>query len=164
MVVILCEFTNVNLVSTQHCSSTFRRFCKNIVFNWGAPQAGLLNKSSQLQILCVTKFVIVLDKILATLFCATCGLYYKHMTIVNDDSSVIIVQSFQLIVDARGIISGHSMFIIQATGLLNICSHSTLNFRRGQICNCQRYYFGHTQLCYLSGTKMFDKPTSVALQ
>jgi hypothetical protein len=33
---------------------------------------------------------------ITTLFFAifTCGLYYKHMTIVNDDSSVVSEQSF----------------------------------------------------------------------
>jgi hypothetical protein len=45
------------------------------------------------------------------------GLYYKHMTIVNDDSSVVSEQSFQLIDDARGVIYDRHMFIIQATGL-----------------------------------------------
>jgi len=45
----------------------------------------------------------------------TCGLYYKHVTIVNDDSSVISEQSFQLIDDARGVIYNCRTFIIQAT-------------------------------------------------
>jgi hypothetical protein len=46
------------------------------------------------------------------------GLYYKHMTIVNDDSSIISEQSFQLIDDPRGIIYDCHMFIIQATGAI----------------------------------------------
>ncbi len=29
-----------------------------------------------------------------------------------------------------------------------------------QICNCHRYHFGHTLLCYLSCTQMFNKSTS----
>ncbi len=45
----------------------------------------------------------------------TCALYYKHMTIVNDDSSIVSEQSFQLVDDARGVIYDHRMFIIQAT-------------------------------------------------
>ncbi len=44
------------------------------------------------------------------------GLYYKHMKIVNDDSSVVSEQSFQLIDDARGVIYDRRMFIILATG------------------------------------------------
>jgi len=49
-----------------------------------------------------------------------CGLYYKHMTIVNDDSSIVSEQSLKLIDDAKGIIYDHRMFIIQATGLFLI--------------------------------------------
>ncbi len=49
----------------------------------------------------------------------TSGLYYKHMVIVNDDSSIMSEQSFYLIDDARGVIYDRCMFIIQATGDLN---------------------------------------------
>ncbi len=45
-----------------------------------------------------------------------CGLYYKHMTIINDDSSIIINWSSKLIDVARGVIYDHYMFIVQATG------------------------------------------------
>ncbi len=38
------------------------------------------------------------------------------MMIVNDDSSVVSEQSFELIDDARGVIYDRHMFIIQATG------------------------------------------------
>ncbi len=48
---------------------------------------------------------------------AFCGLYYKHMTIVNDDSSVISRWSSKLIDAARGVIYDHHMFIVQATDL-----------------------------------------------
>jgi len=41
-------------------------------------------------------------------------LYYKHMTIVNDDSSVISKWSSKLIDNARGVIYDHRVFIIQA--------------------------------------------------
>ncbi len=36
------------------------------------------------------------------------------MMIVNDDSSVVSVQSFELIDDARGVIYNRRMFMIQA--------------------------------------------------
>ncbi len=38
------------------------------------------------------------------------------MTIINDDSSVIIKWSSKLIDAARGVIYNHHMFIVQATG------------------------------------------------
>ncbi len=34
------------------------------------------------------------------------------------------------------------------------------NFRCYQIHNCQRYHFGHTLLCYLSPTWMFNRTTT----
>jgi hypothetical protein len=48
------------------------------------------------------------------------------MTIVNDESSVVSEQSFQLIDDARGVIYDRHMFIIQATGLNKPISLLTL--------------------------------------
>ncbi len=45
-----------------------------------------------------------------------CGLYYKHMMNVNDNSSVFIKWSSKLIDTARGIIYDWHMFIEQATG------------------------------------------------
>ena len=53
------------------------------------------------------------------------GLYYKHMTIVNDDSSIVSEQRFLLIDDARGVIYDCRMFIIQATDL-SMDKHSSL--------------------------------------
>jgi hypothetical protein len=44
----------------------------------------------------------------------SCGLYYKHVTIVNDDSSIINKWSFKLTDDARVIIYNQHRFIIQA--------------------------------------------------
>ncbi len=41
-----------------------------------------------------------------------CGLYYKPMTIVNDDSMVISKLETLLTDDARVIIYGHHMFIV----------------------------------------------------
>ncbi len=43
------------------------------------------------------------------------GLYFKHMTIVNDDSSVVSEQSLWLIDNLRVIIYDRRKFIIQAT-------------------------------------------------
>ncbi len=44
-----------------------------------------------------------------------CGLYYKHVMIVNDDSSVVSKWSFKLIADPRVVIYDRHRFIIQAT-------------------------------------------------
>ncbi len=44
-----------------------------------------------------------------------CGLYYKHVMIVNDASSGVIKWSFKLIDAARDIIYKGHMFIVQAT-------------------------------------------------
>ncbi len=44
-----------------------------------------------------------------------CGLYYKHVSIVNDDSSVVSKWSFKLIDDPRVVIYSCHRFIIQAT-------------------------------------------------
>ncbi len=46
----------------------------------------------------------------------TCGLYYKSMTIVNDDSGVINKLEDSLTVDSRVVIYDH-MLIVQATAL-----------------------------------------------
>jgi hypothetical protein len=44
------------------------------------------------------------------------GLYYKPITIVNDDSSIINKLETSLIDNARVIIYNRHMFIVQATG------------------------------------------------
>ena len=44
-----------------------------------------------------------------------CGLYYKPMTIVNDDSRVITKLETSLTDDARVVIYDRHMFIVQAT-------------------------------------------------
>ncbi len=46
------------------------------------------------------------------------SLYYKHITIVNDDSSIISKWHLSLIDDARVIFYNCNFFIIQATGLI----------------------------------------------
>ena len=47
----------------------------------------------------------------------TSGLYYKHVTIVNDTSSGINKLKASLNDDARVVIYDHQMFIVQATEL-----------------------------------------------
>jgi hypothetical protein len=47
----------------------------------------------------------------------TCGLYYKHMMIVNYASSVINKLEALLTDDARVVIYNHHVFIVQATGV-----------------------------------------------
>jgi hypothetical protein len=46
----------------------------------------------------------------------TSGLYYKPMTIVNDDSRVVTKLKTSLTDDTRVVIYGRHMFIVQATG------------------------------------------------
>ncbi len=46
-----------------------------------------------------------------------CGLYYKHMTIVNYASSVVNKLETLLTDDIRVIIYDHHVFIVQATGV-----------------------------------------------
>ncbi len=59
--------------------------------------------------------------------CMTCGLYYKHIMIVNDDCSVINKFGASLTVDARVIIDDRHMFIVQATALvLLLCKTAQL--------------------------------------
>jgi hypothetical protein len=48
------------------------------------------------------------------------GLYYKHIMIVNDDTSVINKFEASLIDDARVVIYNCYMFIVQATGIFRI--------------------------------------------
>ncbi len=45
------------------------------------------------------------------------GLYYKHITTVDDDSSIINKLEASLTDDVRVIIYDRHMFIVQATGL-----------------------------------------------
>ncbi len=61
-----------------------------------------------------------------------CGLYYKPMTIVNDDSRVVNKLEARLTDDARVVIYNHHMFIIQATGVFSTI-HFLHNFKMDQI-------------------------------
>ncbi len=59
----------------------------------------------------------------------SCGLYYKHVTIVTDDSSIVNKWGFNLIDDARVVIYDLNRFIIQATDLhlgTKICTNKYL--------------------------------------
>jgi len=49
----------------------------------------------------------------------TCGLYYQHMTIANDDPSVVNKLGASLTDNARVFIYDRHMFIVQATDLAN---------------------------------------------
>ncbi len=67
-------------------------------------------------------FVLVLKNVLKGHFCKTftavttiSGLYYKPMTIVNDDSRVVNKLEATLIDNARVAIYDRHMFIVQAT-------------------------------------------------
>ncbi len=58
------------------------------------------------------------------------GLYYKPITIINDDSSVIDKLETSLIDNAWVVIYDHHMFILQATGVCNLimCINISLHF------------------------------------
>ncbi len=56
------------------------------------------------------------------------GLYYKHMTIVNDNSSIVIKWSFKRIDATRGIICDCHMFIIQATAFVSVDTVSKVKY------------------------------------
>ena len=47
--------------------------------------------------------------------CDTCGLFYKHITIVNDDSGIVNMFETSLTGDAKVIIYDCYMFVVQAT-------------------------------------------------
>jgi hypothetical protein len=49
------------------------------------------------------------------------GLYYKPMMIVDDNSRIITKLETSLTDDARVIIYDRHMFIVQVTGLTNLC-------------------------------------------
>jgi hypothetical protein len=53
------------------------------------------------------------------------GLYYKHITIANDDSSIINKWQVSLTDDTRVVIYNRNMFIIQATGFDNQLAGNT---------------------------------------
>ncbi len=65
---------------------------------------------------------------------STCGLYYKHIIIVNYDSSIINKFGASLTGDARVIIYDRQMFIVQATWMH---FHVDLHRKRNQCLNCQ---------------------------
>ncbi len=54
------------------------------------------------------------------LWSTICGLYYKHVMIVNDDSSIINKFRTSLTDNTRVVIYDCHMFIVQATGVQNL--------------------------------------------
>ncbi len=68
------------------------------------------NKLNEIETLMLLKWHLNLSS--KNLFC-TCGLFYKHVTIVNDNSSVISKYSFKLSDDPRVVIYDGHRFIIQ---------------------------------------------------
>jgi hypothetical protein len=75
----------------------------------------------------------------------SCGLYYKHMTIINDDSSVVSEQSLKLVDDGRVIIYDRHMFIIQTTVcLLTISpSHHFANLKSNKLAMLSALHFSN---------------------
>ena len=57
----------------------------------------------------------------------SCGLYYKHVTIVNDNSSVDSKWSLKLIDDPRVVIYDCHRFIVQASEKLDVVESSVKN-------------------------------------
>ncbi len=68
----------------------------------------------------------------------TSGLYYKHSTIVNDDSSFVNKWRVSLNADTRVVIYDCNMFIIQSTG----------SYSRGAIWGATRYARPYPQLLW----------------
>ncbi len=56
----------------------------------------------------------------------TCGLYYKPITIVNDDARIIKKLDASLTDNARVVIYNRHMFILQATKLMSM--NGVLNY------------------------------------
>jgi hypothetical protein len=68
----------------------------------------------------------------------TCGLYYKPMTIINDDSRVINKIEASLTDDTRVIIYDRHMFIVQATSLspFSLASNTLAYFKSDPMKSC----------------------------
>ncbi len=66
----------------------------------------------------------------------TSGLYYKHVTIINDDSSIISKRSVKLIGNSRVIIYDCNRFILQVTGVNVIKLFSLLQRTRPNKLEC----------------------------
>ena len=66
-------------------------------------------------------------------FLATCGLYYKPMTIINDDSRVVAKLETSLTDNARVVIYDCHMFIVQANGLYFLLDIKFGNFLQSEI-------------------------------
>jgi hypothetical protein len=75
----------------------------------------------------------------------TSGLYYKHVTIINDASSVVNKLKASLNDAARGVIYEHHMFIAQATDLRELtckCITENINsFGKSKQLNIKTLFF-----------------------
>ncbi len=66
---------------------------------------------------------------------AQSGLFYKHITIINYDSSIVSKFGASLTDDARAVIYDRHMFIVQTTGVFAICKYFLAKsniFRQGE--------------------------------
>jgi hypothetical protein len=59
-----------------------------------------------------------------------CGLYYKHITIINYDSGIVNKLAASLTDDARVVIYDCHMFIVQAPGLVGRCRRRKFSRRQ----------------------------------
>ncbi len=67
----------------------------------------------------------VIHKMLVVIYSSeSSGLYYKHMVIVYDNSSIVSKWSSKLTDNARIVIYNRNMFVIQATGAGNWASRN----------------------------------------
>jgi hypothetical protein len=57
---------------------------------------------------------------------AISGLYYKHVTIVNDDSGVVSKWSFKLTDNSRGVIYTRNRFIAQTNDAISGLYYGTM--------------------------------------
>ncbi len=82
------------------------------------------------------------------------GLYYKPITIINDDSSIVNKLETSVTDNARVIIYDRHMFIVQATGLNNVipngweptsCLGQVYKFKSGSFSSQQDKCMGFMQ-------------------
>jgi hypothetical protein len=76
-----------------------------------------VNYDHNMFIIQATVLQIYFDRHVMIVMSDTCGLYYKPMTIINEDSRIITKLETSLTDDARVIIYDSQMFIVQATVL-----------------------------------------------
>ncbi len=85
-----------------------------------------LNPSFTTYTLALFAFLVITTKsIVKEKICASNGLYYKTMTIVNGNARIVNKLDASLSEDARVFIYDHHMFIVQAT---TVCISATFIF------------------------------------